>query len=119
MVRFFGLNKKKNEEKENTDLPADNEQNAAETSSSNVSGNEERIDPNSHDTNPENANNDDASTTFGSSIQSSSIFSRGRMTYGTGASSSMATSEMRSHRADIVDLRIVKIYRVSKMLGNH
>lgn len=30
MVRFFGLNKKKNEEKENTDLPADNEQNAAE-----------------------------------------------------------------------------------------
>ncbi|EDN63228.1 component of the SPS plasma membrane amino acid sensor system [Saccharomyces cerevisiae YJM789] len=97
MVRFFGLNKKKNEEKENTDLPADNEQNAAETSSSNVSGNEERIDPNSHDANPENANNDDASTTFGSSIQSSSIFSRGRMTYGTGASSSMATSEMRSH----------------------
>ena len=97
MVKFFGINKRKDKQKENTDLPADNEQNAAESTSDNVPGNEERIDIKSNKTNPVSTNSDDASTTFDSSIQSSSIFSRGRITYGTGASSSMATSEMRSY----------------------
>ncbi|CAI4043527.1 hypothetical protein SKDZ_10G0600 [Saccharomyces kudriavzevii ZP591] len=97
MVRFFGLNKKKDKEKDNNDLPADNEQSTTESLSDNAPENEEPLVPKSDDGTLSNADNDDAFTTLNSSIQSSSIFSRGRITYGTGASSSMATSGMRSH----------------------
>ncbi|KOG98464.1 Ssy5p [Saccharomyces eubayanus] len=101
MARFFALNKKKEKEKkekekDNTES-ADAEENVIESSSSYLTGNEEALDPKYGDLPTANTASDDVSTTFDSSIQSSSIFSRSRLTSGTGASSSIATSGMRSH----------------------
>ena len=116
MARFFALNKKKEKEKDNTDLPANTEENATGSPSTHLSGNEELLDPKYGDIPTANVTGDDASTTFDSSIQSSSIFSRSRLTSGTGASSSIATSGIRSHSSGTVSYTHLDVYKRQHIL---